>query len=82
MPCAGFLAIAHRTGRPIRSQEKAFEIEDWIPANHRMLGKAWNPQYNAARPLNKIAGRRSGGGATLEFLAGDELPGVAALDDK
>jgi len=22
------------------------------------------------------------GGAALEFLAGDELPGVAALDDK
>jgi phosphoglycerate kinase len=37
---------------------------------------------NQAGLDSQISHISTGGGATLEFLAGDELPGVAALDDK
>jgi len=32
--------------------------------------------------IKQISHISTGGGATLEFLAGDALPGVEALDDK
>ncbi len=37
---------------------------------------------NQAELYDRISHISTGGGATLEFLAGDELPGVAALDDR
>jgi phosphoglycerate kinase len=37
---------------------------------------------NEAGVAERISHISTGGGATLEFLAGDELPGVAALNDK
>ncbi|QQS33170.1 MAG: phosphoglycerate kinase [Acidobacteriota bacterium] len=37
---------------------------------------------NQAGLAGRISHISTGGGATLEFLAGDTLPGVAALDDK
>lgn len=37
---------------------------------------------NQANLDDRISHISTGGGATLEFLAGDELPGVAALNDK
>ena len=37
---------------------------------------------NQAGLDNRISHISTGGGATLEFLAGDDLPGVAALNDK
>ena len=37
---------------------------------------------NQAGLDSRISHISTGGGATLEFLSGEELPGVAALDDK
>jgi phosphoglycerate kinase len=37
---------------------------------------------NQAGLESRISHISTGGGATLEFLAGDKLPGVEALDDR
>ena len=65
MKKANFYSIAppHRRGR-----------EDWVSSRG---GKTGRPQ--AERQKSKVSGERSDGGAMLEFLSGEELPGITIL---